>query len=147
MVRGCPWVPGGLPLPRHITHRLLHSLRSWRLLAVHPFRSSIDMLKPKCGCLTPPFLLHKSMCDFHSFKLVSFRLLTRPNSTRKVRELTLFNVLCTVYCGRGCLSLEYERKGKEMRGCVSLESGIFVADDGTTTDNGNQRCSKRSSRT
>ena len=44
--------------------------------------------------------------------------------------MILFNVLCTVYCGRGCLSLESE--GKEMRGCVSLESGIFVADDGTT---------------
>ena len=57
---------------------------------------------------------------------------TRPNWARKVRELILFNVLCTVYCGRGCLSLESE--GKEMRGCVSLESGIFVADDaGTTT--------------
>ena len=53
---------------------------------------------------------------------------TRPNWARKVRELILFNVLCTVYCGRGCLSLESE--GKEMRGCVSLESGIFVADDG-----------------
>ena len=58
---------------------------------------------------------------------------TRPNWARKVRELILFNVLCTVYCGRGCLSLESE--GKEMRGCVSLESGIFVADNGTT-DNG-----------
>ena len=55
---------------------------------------------------------------------------TRPNWARKVRELILFNVLCTVYCGRGCLSLESE--GKEMRGCVSLESGIFSADDGTT---------------
>ena len=30
------------------------------------------------------------------------------------------------------MSLESEGKGKEMRGCVSLESGIFVADDGTT---------------
>ena len=53
---------------------------------------------------------------------------TRPNWARKVRELILFNVLCTLYCGRGCLSLESE--GKEMRGCVSLESGIFVADNG-----------------
>ena len=59
---------------------------------------------------------------------------TRPNWARKVRELILFNVLCTVYCGRGCLSLESE--GKEMRGCVSLESGIFVADGQRTTDNG-----------
>ena len=58
---------------------------------------------------------------------------TRPNWARKVRELILFNVLCTLYCGRGCLSLESE--GKEMRGCVSLESGIFVA-DGTTGRDG-----------
>ena len=73
--------------------------------------------------------------------------LTRPNWARKVRELILFNVLCTLYCGRGCLSLESE--GKEMRGCVSLESGIFVADNGTTGQRttGHQRCSKRSSRT
>ena len=33
---------------------------------------------------------------------------TRPNWARKVRELILFNVLCTVYCGRGCVSLESE---------------------------------------
>ena len=59
---------------------------------------------------------------------------TRPNWARKVRELILFNVLCTVYCGKGCLSLESEGKGKEMRGCVSLESGIFVADNGQRTD-------------
>ena len=35
---------------------------------------------------------------------------TRPNWARKVRELILFNILCTVYCGRGCLSLESEGK-------------------------------------
>ena len=47
---------------------------------------------------------------------------TRPNWARKVRELILFNVLCTVYCGRGCLSLESE--GKEiMRGCVNFCCG------------------------
>ena len=34
---------------------------------------------------------------------------TRPNWARKVRELILFNVLCTVYCGRGYLSLESEK--------------------------------------
>ena len=46
-----------------------------------------------------------------------FQSKTRPNWARKVRELILFNVLCTVYCGRGFLSLESE--GKEiMRGCV-----------------------------
>ena len=28
--------------------------------------------------------------------------------------------------------MSLESEGKEMRGCVSLESGIFVADDGTT---------------
>ena len=50
------------------------------------------------------------------------RTRTRPNWARKVRELTLFNVLCTVYCGRGCLSLESE--GKEiMRGCVNFCCG------------------------
>ena len=38
---------------------------------------------------------------------------TRPNWARKVRELILFNVLCTVYCGRGCLSLESEGKENE----------------------------------
>ena len=37
-------------------------------------------------------------------------LKTRPNWARKVRELILFNILCTVYCGRGCLSLESEGK-------------------------------------
>ena len=30
---------------------------------------------------------------------------TRPNWARKVREMILFSVLCTVYCGRGCMSL------------------------------------------
>ena len=30
-----------------------------------------------------------------------------------------------------------------MRGCVSLESGIFVADNGQRTTDGNQRCSKK----
>ena len=38
---------------------------------------------------------------------------TRPNWARKVREMILFSVLCTVYCGRGCVSLESER-GKEL---------------------------------
>ena len=38
---------------------------------------------------------------------------TRPNWARKVREIILFSVLCTVYCGRGCVSLESER-GKEL---------------------------------
>ena len=38
---------------------------------------------------------------------------TRPNCARKVREMILFSVLCTVYCGRGCVSLESER-GKEL---------------------------------
>ena len=33
---------------------------------------------------------------------------TRPNCARKVREMILFNVLCTVYCGRGCMTLESE---------------------------------------
>ena len=33
---------------------------------------------------------------------------TRPNWARKVREMILFSVLCTVYCGRGCVSLESE---------------------------------------
>ena len=37
---------------------------------------------------------------------------TRPNWARKVREMILFSVLCTVYCGRGCMSLESE--GKEL---------------------------------
>ena len=37
---------------------------------------------------------------------------TRP-CARKVRETILFNVLCTVYCGRGCLSLESEGKENE----------------------------------
>ena len=40
---------------------------------------------------------------------------TRPNWARKVRELILFNVLCAVYCGRGCLSLESEGKEKRLR--------------------------------
>ena len=39
--------------------------------------------------------------------------LTRPNWARKVREKILFSVLCTVYCGRGSVSLESER-GKEL---------------------------------
>ena len=39
---------------------------------------------------------------------------TRPNCDRMVREMILFNVLCTVYCGRGCVSLESEW-GKEWR--------------------------------
>ena len=34
--------------------------------------------------------------------------ITRPNWARKVREMILFSVLCTVYCGRGCVSLESE---------------------------------------
>ena len=47
---------------------------------------------------------------------------TRSNWARKVREFSMFNVqcsmfmfnvLCTVYCGRGCVSLESER-GKEL---------------------------------
>ena len=38
---------------------------------------------------------------------------TRPNWARKVREMILFSVLCTVYCGRGCVSLESEY-GKEL---------------------------------
>ena len=38
---------------------------------------------------------------------------TRPNWARKIREMILFSVLCTVYCGRGCVSLESER-GKEL---------------------------------
>ena len=38
------------------------------------------------------------------------------------------------YHGRGCVSLESERKGKEMIGCVSLESGIFVADNGLESE-------------
>ena len=51
---------------------------------------------------------------------------TRPNWARKVRELILFNVLCTVYCGRGCLSLESEGKENE-------KLREFLA---RTTDNG-----------
>ena len=55
----------------------------------------------------------------------------RPNWARKVRELILFNVLCTVYCGRSCLSLESE--GKEiMRGWVNFCCGQR-ATDGTET--------------
>ena len=47
---------------------------------------------------------------------------TRPNWARKVRDMILFNVLCTVYCGRGFLSLESE--GKEIiRGCVNFCCG------------------------
>ena len=38
---------------------------------------------------------------------------TSPNCARKVCERILFNVLCTVYCGRGCLSLESEGKENE----------------------------------
>ena len=33
---------------------------------------------------------------------------TRPNWARKVREMILFSILCTVYFGRGCVSLESE---------------------------------------
>ena len=40
-------------------------------------------------------------------------VLTRSNWARKVREFSMFNVLSTVYCGRGCVSLESER-GKEL---------------------------------
>ena len=40
---------------------------------------------------------------------------TRPNWARKVRELILFNVLCTVYCGRSCLSLELGKKKNRHR--------------------------------
>ena len=39
--------------------------------------------------------------------------ITRPNWARKVREMILFSVLCTLYCGRGCVSLESEY-GKEL---------------------------------
>ena len=44
---------------------------------------------------------------------LAFEEETRPNWARKVREMILFSVLCTVYCGRGCVSLESER-GKEL---------------------------------
>ena len=47
---------------------------------------------------------------------------TRPNCARKVREMILFNVLCTVYCGRGCVSLESEwGKGKNCCGNGTME--------------------------
>ena len=46
-------------------------------------------------------------------KFVFLRRRTRPNWARKVREMILFSVLCTVYCGRGCVSLESEY-GKEL---------------------------------
>ena len=54
---------------------------------------------------------------------IGSRVLTRSNWARKVREFSMFNVhvqfnvLCTVYCGRGCVNLESEN----------------FADDGTTT--------------
>ena len=41
------------------------------------------------------------------------RTKTRPNWARKVREMIMFSVLCTVYYGRGCVSLESEY-GKEL---------------------------------
>ena len=44
---------------------------------------------------------------------------TRSNCARKVREMSiLFNVLCTLYFGRGCVSLESEY-GKEMSRLVT----------------------------
>ena len=49
---------------------------------------------------------------FHVPRLI-FKNKTRPNWAGKVREMILFSVLCTVYCGRGCVSLESER-GKEL---------------------------------
>ena len=36
------------------------------------------------------------------------QLITRPNWARKVREMILLSVLCTVHCRRGCMSLESE---------------------------------------
>ena len=64
------------------------------------------------------FFWKPSKLDLTSFLLVKyvanftgdFIKKTRPNWARKVRELILFNILCTVYCGRGCLSLESEGK-------------------------------------
>ena len=39
---------------------------------------------------------------------------TRPNWARKIREMILFSVLCTVCCGRGCVSLIESEYGKEL---------------------------------
>ena len=62
--------------------------------------------------------------QIHKSQILKYKNTTRPNWAGKVRELILFNVLCTVYCGRGCLSLESEGKGKEiMRGCVNFWRG------------------------
>ena len=71
------------------------------------------------------FILRRNLNSFHQSQICSdhqIAMKTRPNWARKVRELILFNVLCTVYCGRSCLSLESE--GKEiMRGCVNFCCG------------------------
>ena len=46
---------------------------------------------------------------FCCFRLANSDIIeTRPNWARKVREMILFSILCTVYCGRGCVSLESE---------------------------------------
>ena len=39
------------------------------------------------------------------WKMMVINTKTRLNWARKVREMILFSVLCTVYCGRGCMSL------------------------------------------
>ena len=59
--------------------------------------------------------------------------ISRPNCASNVRKMILLNVLCTVYCGRGCVSLESEWKR-------------IVAETGQRDNNGHQRKSKRSSR-
>ena len=50
---------------------------------------------------------------------------TRPNWARKVREMILFSVLCTVYCGRGCVSLESEY-GKELAQSLKEKNQLRV---------------------
>ena len=57
--------------------------------------------------------LGQGLLSFFNVDPPAIRDATRPNWARKVRELIMFNVLCTVYCGRGCVSLESE-KGKEL---------------------------------